>query len=72
VYSPDERVSKVLFWVADCLEAGVRVVCVLDQASERIHLFRGEELPPPLHNSDELHLPDILGDFRVPVQRFFE
>jgi hypothetical protein len=29
-------------------------------------------LPRTLHADDELHLPDILGDLRVPVRRFFE
>jgi hypothetical protein len=28
--------------------------------------------PRTLQGDDELHLPDILGEFRVPVRRFFE
>jgi hypothetical protein len=31
-----------------------------------------EELRQTLRNSDELHLPGVLGNFRVCVQRFFE
>ena len=58
--------------VLEYLEAGVGVVCVLDQVSETLQIHRDEELPRTLHNSDELHLPGILGDFRVPVLRFFE
>jgi Uma2 family endonuclease len=72
VRSPTDRWSKVLAKVAEYLDAGVTVVCVLDQVSETVQVFRNEELRVTLHNSDELHLPDILGDLRIPVQRFFE
>jgi Uma2 family endonuclease len=72
VRSPTGRWAKVLAKVAEYLEAGVSVVCVLDQISETVQVFGNEELPHTLHNSDELHLPDILGDLRVVVQRFFE
>ena len=72
VRSPTDRWSKVLAKVAEYLDAGVSVVCVLDQVSETVQIFRNEELRHTLHNSDELHLPDVLGDLRVPVQRFFE
>jgi Uma2 family endonuclease len=72
VRSPTDRWTKVLAKVLEYLEAGVSVVCVLDQVSESVQIHRDEELPRTLHNSDELYLPDILGEFRVPVQRFFE
>jgi Uma2 family endonuclease len=72
VRSPTEKWSRVLAKVLEYLEAGVSVVCVLDQVSEAVQIYRDEELPRTLHNSDELHLPDVLGDFRVAVQRFFE
>jgi Uma2 family endonuclease len=72
VRSPTDRWRKVLAKVLEYLEAGVKVVCILDQVSETVQIHRDEELPRTLHNSDELHLPDVLGDFRVSVQRFFE
>jgi Uma2 family endonuclease len=72
VRSPTDRWSKLLGKVAEYLEAGVTVVCVLDQVSEAVQVFRMDELPRTLHDEDELSLPDILGDFRMPVQRFFE
>ena len=52
--------------------AGVSVVCIVDEVSESVQVHRDEELPITLHNSDELHLPDVLGDFRASVQGFFE
>ena len=72
VRSPTDRWAKILHKVAEYLDAGVSVVCVLDQVSETVQVYRNEELRHTLHNSDELYLPDILGDLRVPVQRFFE
>jgi Uma2 family endonuclease len=72
VRSPTDRWSKVFFKVGEYLAAGVSVVCVLDQVLETVPVCRDEEFRHILHNSDELHLPDILGDLRVPVQRFFE
>ncbi len=68
VRSPTDRWSKVFFKVGEYLAAGVSVVCVLDQVLETVHLCRDNEFRHILSNSDELHLPDVLGDFRVPVQ----
>jgi Uma2 family endonuclease len=72
VRSPTDRWSRLFAKAMEYLEAGVSVVCILDQMSERVLVCRAEELPVTLHGDDELHLPDILGDFRVPVRRFFE
>jgi Uma2 family endonuclease len=72
VRSPTDRWSRLFAKVGEYLEVGVTVVCVLDQVSERVVVCRAEESPRTLQGDDELHLPDILGDFRVPVRRFFE
>jgi Uma2 family endonuclease len=72
VRSPTDRWSRILTKVGEFLDAGVAIVCVLDQMSETCTVYRGEELPHTLHGGDELHLPDVLGDFRVVVRRFFE
>jgi hypothetical protein len=53
-------------------EAGVKIVCVLDPVSESLVVYRPDELHQTLHNSDEFHLPELLGELRVPVSRFFE
>ena len=71
VRSPTDRWARVLRKVAEYLEAGVTAVCVLDQVSETVHVHRADEASRTLHGDDELKLPDILGDFAVPVQRFF-
>lgn len=72
VRSPTDRWSRLLAKAGDYLEAGVTVVCLLDQMSESVQIYRADELPRTLHGDDELHLPDVLRDFRVPVRRFFE
>jgi Uma2 family endonuclease len=72
VRSPTDRWARMLAKAGEYLDAGVSVVCLLDQMSERVLVCRADDLPQTLHGDDELHLPDILGAFRVPVRRFFE
>jgi Uma2 family endonuclease len=72
VRSPTDRWARLLAKVSEYLEAGVSAVCVLDQVSETVQVYRPDELPRTLHGDDELHLGDVLGDFRMPVRRFFE
>jgi Uma2 family endonuclease len=72
VRSPTDRWSRLLAKVSEYLDAGVTVVCVLDQIREALQVYRIDELPVTLHGEDELHLPDVLGAFRMAVQRFFE
>jgi Uma2 family endonuclease len=72
VRSPTDRWSRLLGKVSEYPEAGVTVVCVLDQQSETVHVYRNDDLPRTLHDEDELALPDVLGDFRVAARRLFE
>ena len=71
VRSPSDRWPAVLAKVAEYLNAGVFVVCVLDDESRTAHLFYADRPGRILGPDDELMLPDLLGDFRVPVRRFF-
>ena len=72
VRSPSERWSRLITKAGEYLEAGVLVVCLLDQVSETVQVYRADELPRTLHADDELSLPDILGDLSISVGRFFE
>jgi Uma2 family endonuclease len=72
VRSPSDRWSRLITKAGEYLEAGVLVVCLLDQVSETVQVYRADELPRTLHADDELHLPDIFGDLRIPVRRIFE
>jgi Uma2 family endonuclease len=71
VRSPTDRWPRVLRKVSEYLDAGVTAVCVLDQVSETVQVYRVDEATRTLHGDDELKLPDILRDFAVAVQRFF-
>lgn len=72
VLSPDDRWRKVLIKVGEYLIAGVQVVVVLDPERRQIHVYEGDEPARVLTEHDELTLPTVLGDFRVPVCRFFD
>ena len=72
VRSDDDRWRDILAKVHEYLDAGVKVVIVLDPDPERAHIFRPDQAPRDLGPDDELTVPDLLGDFRVAVRRFFE
>jgi Uma2 family endonuclease len=72
VLSPDDRWSKVLAKVTEYLNAGVKVVAVLDPETETLELYSADQRPRTLEADDDLVLPEILGDFRSAVKRFFE
>ena len=72
VLSPDDRWPRVLAKVAEYLSAGVGVVAVLDPDGRNLHLHEGDRPARILSEDDELTLPDLLGDFRVPVRRFLD
>jgi Uma2 family endonuclease len=72
VRSPTDLWKKVHVKVGEYLDAGVTVVCVLDEQTHTAHVYHAEEFPRILTDSEELTFPGILGDFRVAVERFFE
>jgi Uma2 family endonuclease len=72
VLSPSDRWTKVMAKVAEYLAAGVTVVCVVDTAKQCVHVFPGEQAPRLVAADEDLTLPEVLGDFRVPVAQFFE
>jgi Uma2 family endonuclease len=71
VRSPSERWTDLFAKVVEYLQAGVRVVVVLDPKTESASVYRADELQQIYHNSDELTLPDVLPGFAVVVSRLF-
>ena len=71
VLSPDDRWPPMLTKVAEYLEAGVGVVSVLDPARSLVQVFEPDQPVRVLLEGDDIALPAILGEFRVPVARFF-
>ncbi len=72
VRSPSDRWPKVLAKVAEYLEAGVRIVIVLDDESRTAVLYFADRASVTLKVDDELTVPEILPGFAVAVRRFFE
>ena len=72
VRSPSDRWSELHAKVAEYLRVGVRAVCVLDDETRSVHLFHADRPSEVLKADDEFTLPEIVGDFCVKVQRFFE
>jgi Uma2 family endonuclease len=71
VRSPTDRWKNVLAKVAEYLNAGVAVVCVLDSMTESAHLYFEDQPTQILQADQELLLPDHLPGFRVPIRRLF-
>jgi Uma2 family endonuclease len=71
VRSPGDRWREILTKVGEYLAAGVSVVCVLDDPTERAHVF-DDDGNRILASDDELTFADTLPGFRVAVRRFFE
>jgi Uma2 family endonuclease len=72
VRSPNDRWSELHVKVAEYLSAGVQTVCVLDDTTKSLHAFHADRPTQVLAPTDEFTLPEILGDFRVTVQAFFD
>ncbi len=72
VRSPSDRISQLSTKASEYLDAGVTVVIVLDPETESLAVYRENEFPIRMHNSDELTLPEVLPGFSVEVKKFFE
>jgi Uma2 family endonuclease len=72
VLSPSDRWPKVLSKVAEYLDAGTTVVLVLDDQRRMAHVYRADGTTRILAAAEDLEIPELFGDFRVRVGRFFE
>jgi Uma2 family endonuclease len=72
VKSPGDAWTEILTKVTEYLLAGVLVVCVLDPQTQTAHVYSADQAPRVFSADEDLVLPEVLGDFRVPVRRFFE
>lgn len=71
VRSPSDWWPEILVKVGEYLQAGVRVVVVVDPKSTSATVYRPEEHQQIFHNGDPLTLPDVLPGFSVPVSQLF-
>lgn len=72
VLSPNDRWNEVQRKVSEYLNVGVTVVCVVEPTKEQVHIFYQDKPPVVLTGTDELVLPELLGEFRVAVRQIFE
>ncbi len=72
VKSPDDRWKEILTKVAEYLNAGVAVVCVLDPEHRRATIYQPDQPEEIYEADDELTLPSVMPGFSVVVRRFFE
>lgn len=72
VRSPDDRWSKLQAKVAEYLDAGVLVVCVVEPKDEFVMVYTPDAAPQRLSGNDLLKLPGVLPAFSVRVREFFE
>ena len=72
VRSPSQRWRDLHIKVAEYLNSGVQVVCVLDDDTRSIHVFYADRGSQVFAADDEFSVRDVLGDFRVKTLQFFE
>jgi Uma2 family endonuclease len=71
VRSPSDSIRQMTDKSNEYLDAGVRVVVVLDPQTDVVWVTRTTDWPQRYHNGDVLTIPDVLPGFAVPVRQFF-
>jgi Uma2 family endonuclease len=72
VRSSHDSWRDILLKVGEYLAAGVLKIVVLDPRSRKAHVYSVDHEPEVLGPEDELAIPELLGEFRVAVHRFFD
>ena len=72
VKSPDDRWKDILTKVAEYLNAGVSVVCVLDPEHRSATIYQPDQPEQIFEGDDELTLPSVSARVFGDVRRFFE
>jgi Uma2 family endonuclease len=71
VVSPGDTFSEVTEKVNDWLQAGVRMVWVVDPSSRVVYVYRAEQPVQVLHEEDVLSGEDVLPGFACKVSEIF-
>lgn len=71
VLSPSDRMADALAKIAMYLDAGVRLVWLVDPSSQTVTIFRPDAPPTKLGAGDTLDGGDVLPDFTVAVAEIF-
>jgi Uma2 family endonuclease len=71
VLSPTDRMADALGKVAMYLDAGVKLVWLVDPATRTVGIFRPDAAPTTLREGDALDGGEVLPEFTVPVAEIF-
>jgi Uma2 family endonuclease len=71
VISPSDRVADALAKIAMYLDAGVRLVWLVDPASQTVTIFHPDAIPTKLGVDENLDGGEVLPDFAVAVAEIF-
>jgi Uma2 family endonuclease len=71
VLSPDDRPGEVLAKIGDWLNAGVRLVWVVDPGRRKVRAYRQDGAESLLSEEDSIEGEDVLPGFSCPVRSVF-
>ncbi len=71
VLSEHDRWPRVLTKLGEFLVLGVRAVVVLDPDLRTAHIYRPDTPVEILRGDDTLRVPEVLGDFQIPLSQCF-
>jgi len=71
VLSPSDRMADAMSKITMYLQAGVRLVWLVDPATLTVIVFRQDAAPKTLEATDTLDGGDVLPGFSVPVAEIF-
>lgn len=71
VISPNDLFEAVAIKVNEYLEAGIRLVWVIDTATQKVYVYRHEGRGEILTSTDELSGEDVIEGFRCQVAALF-
>jgi Uma2 family endonuclease len=71
VLSPTDRMAEALGKVAMYLEAGVRLVWLVDPESRTVNVFTRDKAPRMLKEGDTLSGDTVLPGFALPISEIF-
>jgi Uma2 family endonuclease len=70
VFSPSDRPGEVLAKIADWLQAGCRLVWVVDPRRRHVRVYRGDGTESLVADSETLNGEDVIPGFACPVGSF--
>jgi Uma2 family endonuclease len=71
VRSPDDSLAKLRAKATEYLEAGARLVWIIDRRTRKAYVYRPGQAPATMSMHDVFDGEDVLPGFEIPVARLF-